>query len=228
MRNLNDTKYIENLAKATKSDPENLSPILGLDEFKEILTKLKPENFDPKSPEYCANFHTHTIYSDGKATPEDILNEAQQRAEKSGKMFYVGINDHDTLNSAREIVKIVAKNPEKYSKIKIEIGVEPCFIYENKSILKEPIPFDCLIYCVNPFDEITTELFEGYTQKNIECAKKVFEQANKKWGINANYKDSCAFHCLLKTGGSSGYFKFSRIYIENLLAQANLDVKREA
>ena len=119
------------LAKNLDCNPELLRLIVGLDELKEILGTLTQENFNPKSKDYCANIHTHSIYSDGEAYISDILDEAQMRAEKNGKTFLIGINDHDTLEGARALVKYVAEFGEKYDKIRIVVSVEACFKYEN-------------------------------------------------------------------------------------------------
>lgn len=218
----NDKIYLETLAKSVNCPLKNLQNIVGLDELKNILKSLTCENFNPKSKDYIADLHTHTNFSDGKATVEDILSEAQMRAEKSGKNFLIGINDHDTLNSAKELVKILAKNYSKYSNVKVVIAVEPCFKYENKNILKCPIPFDCLIYCINPFDSILNEFFNNYTNKNKNYAKIIFQKANNRWKINANWEDAEKYHCLIKTGGSSGFFKFIRHYIEDLLDKSQI------
>src|SRR5574344_1632770 len=114
LRSHNDKNYLETLASQVNCPINNLKNIVGLDEFKNILKNLTPENFNPKSNDFIADLHTHTTFSDGKATIEDILSEAQLRAEKSGQNFIIGINDHDTLNSAKEIVRIFAKDFQKY------------------------------------------------------------------------------------------------------------------
>lgn len=221
-RSEHDRNYLNALAKEIDCPIENLQSIVGLDELKDILKTLNFDNFNPQSENYIANLHTHTIFSDGAATVEDILNEAQLRAEKCGNNFLVGINDHDTLNSAKETVKLVSKNSEKYKNLRIVIAVEPCFKYENKKLLKCPIPFDCLIYCINPFDKVLNEFFDKYTNKNRDYIKLIFQKANNRWNINANYKDACDYHCLIKTGGSSGFFKFNRHYLESLLDKKNI------
>lgn len=221
-RTINDEKYIKSLADAIDTPCENLNSIVGLDELKNILKNASFQNFNPNSEEYCINLHTHSQFSDGAASVEEILDEAQSRARNSQKTFLIGITDHDCLDGARYLIKLIASNPEKYDKIKVMAGVEPCFKYENPNIFKMPIPFDAIIYCVNPFEKNTIELFETYTNKNRDYSRLIMHKVNQRWAVNASYEESCNFHCLLKTGGSSGFFKFTRKYVEHLLDKAGI------
>ncbi len=221
-RTSDDEKYIKSLADAIGAPVENLNSIVGLDELKSILKEASLENFNPNCNEYCINLHTHSKFSDGTAEVDEILDEAQSRAKNSKKTFLIGITDHDSLDGARYLIKTIASNPEKYDNIRVMAGVEPCFKYENPKIFKMPIPFDAIIYCVNPFEKNTIELFETYTDKNKDYSRLIMHKVNQRWNLNANYEDSCKFHCLLKTGGSSGFFKFTRKYVEHLLDEAGI------
>lgn len=226
-RTIRDQKYIKALAKAIQAPVENLKSIIGIDEFKLLMKKATKENFDPKSIFYMINTHNHTVWSDGKAKVKEILDEAQQRGMKSGKNFLIGITDHDCLNSAREAIKLISESPEKYNNIRFMVGIEPCLKYENNAILKMPIPFDAVGYCINPFDEITRRLFETATETNISYAKTALQKVNERWGTNATFEDACKFHPLIKTGGSSGFLKYTKKYVEKVLHDAGIEFKPE-
>lgn len=216
-RTLHDRNYLNALAKAVNLPVENLKAIMGLDEFKTILKKAESKYFNPKSDSYMINTHTHTTFSDGKATVEEILNEAQARGEKSGRNFLISITDHDTLESAREAIKLIAGNPEKYKNIRFVVGAEPSFKYENSKILKKPIIFDALMYGINPFDKRTRELFEKPANLNKQFAKDIIAAVNQKYNIDASFEKACEFNSVLKTGGSRGFFRYTKDYLEKEL-----------
>ena len=224
-RSEKDITYIKSLSSATGCPVENLKAVVGIDEFKSILKGLNSENYNPNSSRYMINTHTHTQWSDGKASVEKILDEAQQRGKASGNNFLIGITDHDCIDSGREAIHLISKNPEKYNKIRFVVGIEPCLKYENPKILKEPIPFDAIGYCINPFDKKTRKLFEVPMNANRNYAKIIINEANKRWSINATYDKACEYNPLIRTGGSSGFFKFTKEYLENTLKQEGKNYK---
>ena len=57
--------------------------------IKQILS-----NFDENDYKKDVNLHIHTTFSDGKATPEEILRQAKQL-----KMKKIAISDHNTVNA---------------------------------------------------------------------------------------------------------------------------------
>jgi histidinol phosphatase-like PHP family hydrolase len=222
-RTIIDRNYINSMAKAIGAPVESLKSIIGIDEFKSLMQKASKENFNPKSDLYMINTHCHTLWSDGKASVKEILDEAQQRGLKEGKNFLIGITDHDCFSSTEEAIRLISASPEKYDKIRFMSGIEPCFRYENPEIFKKPIPFDAIGYCINPFDKLTRNLFETATKSNIGYTKTAFQNANKRWGINATFEDACGFHPLIKTGGSTGFLKYSKKYVEKLLKDSGIE-----
>ena len=58
--------------------------------YKEIITSLIEEDYKEKR----VNLHIHTNYSDGMATPEEIIRQAKEKGYK-----YISISDHNTLNA---------------------------------------------------------------------------------------------------------------------------------
>jgi len=80
-----------------------------------------------------ADMHIHSIYSDGRAHPRDILLYARDKGLKA-----VAITDHDTFNGA-----LVAAREAKnlYEDLVVVIG---CEVRSDKG--------DVLVYCREPFD----------------------------------------------------------------------------
>lgn len=214
-----DVAYLKSLADAIGiTSLENLKSIVGLDEFKSIAKKLTAENYNPSSRAYMANNHTHTLFSDGTAEYWKILDEAQSRGEKRNN-FLLAITDHDCLITPREAVKHIAQNPEKYKNVRFILGVEPTLKYTNSKILKMPIPFDSVGYCINPFDKTTIDFFEGATNTNKQYAREIIQKVNERWGVNEKLENAYGFHPLIKTGGSTGFLKYVKKYLEQVLSE---------
>jgi anti-anti-sigma factor len=75
----------------------------------------------PPQPGYSrADLHVHTTYSDGTATPEDVLNYYALRAEC--RLF--AITDHDTLDGALHARDFAAQHPDLYGDLELIIGEE--------------------------------------------------------------------------------------------------------
>lgn len=213
-----DIAYLNSLADSIGSSVENLKSIVGLDEFKSIAKNLSAENYNPRSPKFMANNHTHTVFSDGKSEYWEILDEAQARGAE-GNNFLLTITDHDTLSTPREAVKHIAQNPEKYKNVRFILGIEPTLKYTNSKILKMPIPFDAIGYCINPFDKTTIDFFEGTIDKNRQYARDIIQKVNERWGVNEKLENAYGFHPLIKTGGSTGFLKYVKKYLQETLME---------
>lgn len=147
---------------------ENLRPLVGKEELAEFIKKndVSPNIYSIDRENivnggYRANFHIHTTNSDGAVPVEIRLNEAQKYAESVIKddYFWIAITDHNTVNGAKDIIKILQNNPGKYKNIKIVAGME-IFTRDNSSkIAEEPIQQHVLLWCINPYDKYLNELF---------------------------------------------------------------------
>lgn len=67
-----------------------------------------------------ADLHVHTTFSDGTATPEDVLNFY---AMHSGVRVFA-ITDHDTIDGALHARRFAATHPELFEHLEIIIGEE--------------------------------------------------------------------------------------------------------
>lgn len=90
------------------------------------------------------NFHTHTTFSDGKNTPEEIVLAAMKQG-----FFSIGFSDHAytpydvsyCMNDEKSYIKEVRRLQEKYKKeIEIYLGVE-----EDSHFLVNRLDFDYII-----------------------------------------------------------------------------------
>ena len=77
--------------------------------YKELIKSFTKKNFDNN-----VNLHIHSTFSDGKMTPEEIINQAKSKGYE-----YVSVTDHNTL--------------EGYLKTDLK----------NESIVISGIEFDC-------------------------------------------------------------------------------------
>jgi len=67
-----------------------------------------------------ADLHVHTTFSDGTATPEDVLNFY---AMHSGVRVFA-ITDHDTIDGARHAHRFATAHPDLFAHLDIVIGEE--------------------------------------------------------------------------------------------------------
>lgn len=114
-----DKPYYETLAQGInlpKEDVFKLSSITGPAQLKSILQKASPQDFHlgenlegAKNRTLRINLHNHTTASDGRLTPEEMINQGARWADEIAKTkgadgkpaFVLGITDHDTLDGAR-------------------------------------------------------------------------------------------------------------------------------
>ena len=76
----NDLAYKKLLQKGLQDNfgisckQEDLNAIAGPFELKQIINRLKPEHYQV-GDKLRANFHLHTIASDGRLTPKEFLEQ---------------------------------------------------------------------------------------------------------------------------------------------------------
>lgn len=167
---------------------ENLKAIMGAEELRHVLTnELQPENFlhgkdyqNVIDGTYRANLHMHTRHSDGELSPKELLDQVETYAkyrktlEKTDSVI-VGITDHDTLNGAKEAVKVIAMNPENYRNIRFVPGIEFCTFYiENDGENDKRKPFEAPGYAVNPFKNSAANSYVGRFVEGIQAKNAAY------------------------------------------------------
>ena len=151
-------------------NPEDLNAVAGPFELKQIINKLKPEHYQV-GEKLRANFHLHTISSDGRLTPKEFLEQCTSYANrvfKSGKAnddlpaFSAAITDHDRVKSSQEVIALISQEPGKYKNFKFVAGCE--FLLHG---YKEPHQaFEAVGLGFNPFDKSLETLMKGFASNN--------------------------------------------------------------
>ncbi len=179
-----DIDFKNKISTALKSKgidfkPEKMDSIVGPEEFKSLVEKFKPEHYHAGlqtaqkdiSPEvfyknlidgnFRVSLHTHSNFSDGKASVEEFLECARRYADKVAKLnkndnlppFTIALTDHDSVDGCAKIIEIIARNPEKYKNLKFISGCE--FSVNNNGM-----HHDLTGLALNPFDENLTNFLE--------------------------------------------------------------------
>ena len=107
---------------------EDLKSIAGPIEVREIIKKLNPFQYIV-GENFRANFHLHTIASDGRFTPEEFLEQCKMWADEiflKGKIqddlppFSAAITDHNAIDSVLDTIALISQNPDKYKNFKLK------------------------------------------------------------------------------------------------------------
>ena len=186
-----DIDFKNKISSALKSkgidfQPEKMDSIVGPEEFKSLVRKFKPEHYQAGlqtaqkeiSPEvfyknlidgnFRVSLHTHSNFSDGKASVEEFLECARKYADKVAKLnkndglpaFTIALTDHDSVDGCAKIIEIIARDPEKYKNLKFVSGCE--FSVNNNGM-----HHDLTGLALNPFDENLINFLE-----NIRTARR--------------------------------------------------------
>lgn len=160
-----------------KITTKNLKSIMSKNELLKELPKLTEQNYvasenNIKNGIFLADLHSHSNFSDGQISVENLLNQAVEYGNKleklNGKKFIFALSDHDGIDGVKEAMKIIAKNPEKFKNIKFVPAAEVSFVMpcQKNSVRYEKFKSDVqmpevLVYGINPFSETSKNFFEG-------------------------------------------------------------------
>lgn len=215
-----DKNFLESIKTSLKDSGidvklDDLNSIVAPDEFKNLIKKFQPQHFrvgmqvseakakgisleefykNAINGDFRVSLHTHSNFSDGKATVEEFLESARKYADKVAKLnkndglppFTIALTDHDGIKGCQEIIKIIAKNPEKYKNLKFVSGCE-------FSVMNGSRHHDITGLALNPFDQNLNKVLDDLanTRKNtmIEFLEKQPEYNGKK----ISYQDVAEF-----------------------------------
>lgn len=182
--------YRTELANAVGTTANRLKSILASGELKEILLKAKPENFSTGNNfenvlngQFRINLHAH-LNSDGTMSVRELLDQSAGYADYRETVLHkkdpvvIGITDHDMLEGAKEAVRIIADNPEKYQNIKVMLGIEFNTYDDSRQ-------FEAIGYCINPFDKCLNEFLESRRQINREYLERFLRNEVNEWEARA-------------------------------------------
>lgn len=204
-------RYIKQLARDLSVElkeeikPANLKSVMRKKDFISEIKKLKEQNY-VASPEnikngiFRADLHSHSNFSDGTLSVNEILNQAAEYGDKlqkiNGKKFIFALSDHDGTEGVKEALKIIAKNPEKFKNIKFVPAAELSFPIEchpDSSRFKRygnsVEMAEMLIYNINPFSENSKNYFQHLYNKRKDGIRESIQLANSKL---SGYKFSVA------------------------------------
>ena len=118
-----------------------------------------------------ADLHTHTVFSDGMLTPDELFFKAQ----KAG-IGVISITDHDTVDGNVGAVELA----QKYN-LEFITGIElSCFDSQNE--------YHILGYCLDINNEELHKHLAAFKQSRMERAE-IMTQRLMKLGINIDFND---------------------------------------
>lgn len=198
-RSARDKAYVSALANGIGCDPVKLQSVVGPDELNEILSSMKPEDYDPTKPEFKINLHLHTTASDGKFTPKTLFEATKIQAEQNNGKFIVAITDHDSMGGIKSALEYIAENYKDLKNIRFVPGVEINTTYHNESLF-EDVQMEMLCFCINPFIENGLSSFLKQTKmKNKKLVNKIIKKAIMDYGIDiSDFKEFKQSHLDLK------------------------------
>ena len=117
------SEYVKSLAAGVaemtgkKVNPLSLSCVMDKSEFVHQILGLKKYNYSytPQNIKNCgfqADFHMHTVYTDGKISVKKLLDEISEYSNKlysrTGQKFNFSITDHDSVKAVKEALVIIS------------------------------------------------------------------------------------------------------------------------
>lgn len=206
---------------------QDLNSIVGPMELKKILKNLQPIHYVPEK-NFRANFHIHTIASDGRLTPQLFLEQCKTWADEMFKKlkpqdelppFCAAITDHNKVQSTRETIALISQNPNEYKNFKFISGCE--FLFDG---YKKPYSgFEAVGLGFNPFDKNLDSMLNGFESKNnVNETKKIIDSGGVlSWAhpIYSPDKLNEDFFQFLKDNGINGvegnyqYIKWDEEYV---------------
>lgn len=199
---------------------EFLNSIISDEELKYYCLNFDEKNFMPgirqnpieldshnycylKSGEFKANLHCHTRYSDGLSDVENLLNKANEIAETNG-FFLFAITDHDSIEGTKEALQIISKNPDKYKKLKVVLGLEISTVAIHFKNQQEPVSIHLLVYGINPFDKKLNDFLNNKRKLKLKLAYETIDELNKELsqqtGIKFSIEEAALVHEMIAKG----------------------------
>lgn len=194
-----DIKYRKELMKNAGLNPREFYKIRSIIGTQEIESMMKSFNDDETpystgkdyenviSCKMRANLHIHTVASDGAMTPDELLEKASSYADRVAQNnpsakdmpFTIAITDHDTTESSKEVIKLIAQNPDKYKNLRVILGVEMT-TYNNIAldIVKNPVNTHVLVYGIDPNEPTFDKFISSTKDKKFVIQQKMIDKAN--------------------------------------------------
>ena len=211
-----DLDYYNNIISALQQDGikvgiDALKSIVAPDQFNKLVRKFKPEHFQAGKQiskvkaigmsldefyknavdgNFRVSLHTHSNYSDGKATVEEFLECARRYADKVASKnkndglppFTIALTDHDCVDGCKEAIKIIAQNPDKFKNLRFVAGCE-------FSVRNGCHNHDITGLALNPFEEKLTKMLGGLRVQRHNIIKNFLAKQPEFNGKNITLED---------------------------------------
>ncbi len=191
VQNIAASAPVQTNAASSAEKSKNIFQLMTGKELLNELKILKPENYiasveNINSGTFLADLHSHSLYSDGKASVKDILDKvalyADYAHEKTGKQFIFSLTDHDSIEGVKEAVKIISSNPQKYKNVKFIPGVEMSFAIKADKTANPFETAEVLVYGFNPSDKKIEKFLEEIQAKRKKLTIDFIENLKQKYG----------------------------------------------
>lgn len=197
-----DAEYRKTLMINAGLDPNDyfkLRPIIGGEEIKKIMNSYNevPQVYSVGNNDYNiknnlmrANLHIHTTASDGFLTVQDLLDSAAVYADETAKKypyakqepFTIAITDHDTTESAKKAIKIIANDPLKYRNLRVILGVEMTTYNDIATdIVNQPTNTHVLAYGIDPNEKVFNSFINNTKNQKQAIEQKMIKEANNTY-----------------------------------------------
>ena len=181
-----DRVYLEMLAREIglpANETAKLASVMGTQELKTLLSRVDYDYFlgAEETTPFKINLHIHTKASDGVMTARELLDNALDYCRSNRlEQVVVAVTDHDALDSAREILYLLAEDTEKYAPVRVVLGCELSAAYFDEN-LRLPVDFELLYYGLNPFDGELKLLLEKIREDRRRSLSLVMQQLAVKY-----------------------------------------------
>lgn len=186
------SKIATSLANATGKEisPENLSCLMNKSEFIEAISKLKKENYIPSAENiekgiFRADLHSHSVFSDGKASVETILEQVRTYADKlyatAEEKFIFALTDHDTAEGVKKALEIISKNPEKFKNVRFVTGSEVSYLIKSDKTTNPYETSELLVYGFNPYSKNVEQFFENVKNRRLLARENYIKDLSEQF-----------------------------------------------
>lgn len=195
----NDIEYRRQIMLNSGKNPDEyykLRSIIGLDEIKSVMSGfneheevysvgINDENIRNKT--IRANLHIHTLASDGFLSTQELLDKAVTYAndvaathrDLKKEPFIIAITDHDTIESAKEAIEIISKDPLKYKNLRVILGIESTTYNDIiTDAVQKPTNTHILVYGIDPNEKSIDNFIKSTKLAKHQISEKIIDQAN--------------------------------------------------
>lgn len=187
-------KYLENLARGLsthtgkKISADKLQSVMTKEEFTTALKGMNEQNYVASAENiekgiFKADLHSHSIFSDGAGTVENILDNVSKYADKlhskTKEKFIYALTDHDEIDGVKKALEIIADKPEKFKNVRFVTGIEVSYAHPSKNKDIPSATSELLVHCIDPFSENVNKFCTNIKNKRTNMISNFLYDAKK-------------------------------------------------